>query len=63
MACCIWGHQYEFAELRATVAARFWGDLPVSEIARQAGITPVAVRKRLKKAFALLADVLEETRP
>lgn len=51
------------AELRATVAARFWGDLPVSEIARQAGITPVAVRKRLKKAFALLADVLEETRP
>jgi RNA polymerase sigma-70 factor (ECF subfamily) len=47
-------------ELRDTVAARFWGDIPVSEIARDAGVTPVAIRKRLKKAFALLADALEE---
>jgi RNA polymerase sigma-70 factor (ECF subfamily) len=49
-------------ELRATVAAHYWGEIPIREIAREAGITPVAVRKRLKKALALLAGALEETR-
>ncbi len=49
--------------LRFTVTARFWGDRPVSEIAAQEGITTVAIRKRLKKAFGLLAEALrEETR-
>lgn len=47
-------------DLRFTVTARFWGELPVAEIARQEGITGVAVRKRLKKAMALLAVQLEE---
>ena len=47
-------------ELRYLVTAIFWGDLPVKEIARQEGITPVAIRKRLKKAFRLLALSLEE---
>lgn len=47
--------------LRFVVAARYWGDLPVREIARQEGITVVAVRKRLKKALAMLADLLEES--
>ena len=47
-------------ELRYTVTARFWGDLPVSEIATQEGVTGVAIRKRLKKAMALLAVGLEE---
>lgn len=47
-------------ELRYTVTAVFWGDLPVKEIARQEGITPVGIRKRLKKAFRLLALALEE---
>jgi RNA polymerase sigma-70 factor (ECF subfamily) len=46
-------------DLRYTVTARFWGELPVSEIARQEGISGVAVRKRLKKAMALLAVQLE----
>jgi RNA polymerase sigma-70 factor, ECF subfamily len=46
-------------DLRYTVTARFWGELPVAEIARQEGITGVAVRKRLKKAMALLAVQLE----
>jgi len=41
-------------DLRFTVTARFWGELPVAEIARQEGITPVAIRKRLKRAYALL---------
>ena len=47
-------------DLRYTVTAVFWGDLPVKEIARQEGITAVAIRKRLKKAFRLLALALEE---
>lgn len=41
-------------ELRFTVTARFWGELPVAEIARLEGITPVAIRKRLKRAYARL---------
>jgi RNA polymerase sigma-70 factor (ECF subfamily) len=47
-------------DLRYTVTAIVWGDLPVKEIARQEGITTVAIRKRLKKAFRLLALALEE---
>ncbi len=46
--------------LRFTVTARFWRALPVREIARLEGVTDVAVRKRLKKALALLADELTE---
>jgi RNA polymerase sigma-70 factor (ECF subfamily) len=47
-------------ELCFTVAARFWGETPVPEIARAEGISEVAVRKRLKRAFRLLAVTLEE---
>jgi RNA polymerase sigma-70 factor (ECF subfamily) len=47
-------------DLRYTVTAVFWGDLPVKEIASQEGVTPVAIRKRLKKALAMLALTLEE---
>lgn len=47
-------------DLRYTVTARFWGELPVPEIARQEGVTGAAVRKRLKKAMLLLAAHLEE---
>ena len=47
-------------ELRFTVTALFWGDLPVKEIARQEGVTPVAIRKRLKRALGMLAMALEE---
>ncbi len=46
--------------LRDTVAARYWGELPVREIARLDGISGVAVRKRLRKALRLLAAALEE---
>ena len=46
-------------ELRDTVAARFWGELEVAEIARQQGVTPAAIRKRLRKATALLAQLME----
>jgi RNA polymerase sigma-70 factor, ECF subfamily len=47
-------------ELRDTVAALFWGEQPVKEVARQEGVTPVAIRKRLKRALTLLAKTLEE---
>jgi RNA polymerase sigma-70 factor (ECF subfamily) len=47
-------------DLRFTVTARYWGDLSVREIARQEGVTGVAIRKRLKKATGLLAALLEE---
>jgi RNA polymerase sigma-70 factor (ECF subfamily) len=46
-------------ELRFTVTALFWGELPVKEVARQEGITGVAVRKRLKRALQALALALE----
>jgi RNA polymerase sigma-70 factor, ECF subfamily len=47
-------------DLRFTVGAHFWSDLPVREIARLEGITTVAVRKRLKRAFQVLRLALEE---
>jgi len=47
-------------DLRFTVTAHFWGELPVSEIARLEGVTTVAIRKRLKKAFGLIEAAIEE---
>ena len=47
-------------ELRLTVTAIFWGELPVKEIARHEGVTEVAIRKRLKRALQALARALEE---
>lgn len=49
-------------ELRFTVTAVYWGELPVREVARQEGITAVGVRKRLKRALGLLALALAEER-
>lgn len=46
-------------ELAFAVTARYWGEVPVREIARVQGISTVAVRKRLKKALGLLATSLE----
>lgn len=46
--------------LRLMVAARFWGELPVREIARLEGISEPAVRKRLRKALRELAHALKE---
>ena len=47
-------------KLRFTVTARYWGDLSVAEIAREVGITTVAVRKRLERAMRQLAQSLQE---
>lgn len=47
-------------ELRFTVTALYWGELPVREVARHEGVTTVAIRKRLKRALAALALALEE---
>jgi len=47
-------------DLRFTVTAHFWSDLSVTEIARVEGVTSVAIRKRLKKAFGLLEMSLDK---
>ena len=47
-------------ELRFTVTARFWAELPVKEIARLEDVTGAAIRKRLKKAMTHLKTVLGE---
>lgn len=47
-------------DLRFTVTAHFWGALSVTEIATVEGITTVAIRKRLKKAFGLLELTLDK---
>jgi RNA polymerase sigma-70 factor (ECF subfamily) len=46
-------------DLRFTVTAHFWGGLAVKEIAAIEGITTVAIRKRLHKAFTQLEEVLD----
>jgi RNA polymerase sigma factor (sigma-70 family) len=45
-------------ELRYVVTAFFWAEVPVREIARQAGVTTVAIRKRLKKAYSRLGKAV-----
>ena len=50
-------------DLRYSVVAHYWAELPVREIADSEGITPMAVRKRLSRAFRLLAAALEEKTP
>lgn len=46
-------------ELRFAVTARFWAELPVTEIARHQGLSAVGVRKRLKRAYQQLSTTLE----
>lgn len=45
-------------ELRFAVTARFWARLPVREIARSEGVSGVAIRKRLHRAFRVLEATL-----
>jgi RNA polymerase sigma-70 factor (ECF subfamily) len=47
-------------DLQFTVTAHFWAALPVKEIARIEGISTVAIRKRLHKAFGILETLLNE---
>ena len=46
-------------ELRSVVTAHYWGEVPVAEIAKQEGMTPPGVRKRLARAFAAIQVALE----
>jgi RNA polymerase sigma-70 factor (ECF subfamily) len=46
-------------ELRLTVTARYWGEVPVREIAKSVGITEPAVRKRIKRALKILGHAME----
>jgi DNA-directed RNA polymerase specialized sigma24 family protein len=45
-------------DLRLTVTAHFWGELPVREIAELEKVTTVAIRKRLERAYRLLEKEL-----
>jgi RNA polymerase sigma-70 factor, ECF subfamily len=45
-------------ELRTTVAARYWAEVPVVELARLEGISETAVRKRLRRALRMLGQAL-----
>lgn len=47
-------------ELRLAVTAHYWGEMPVREIARLEGLTPMGVRKRLLRARRRIAARLEE---
>jgi RNA polymerase sigma-70 factor (ECF subfamily) len=47
-------------ELRFAVTAHFWGEVPVREIARQQGLSGVAIRKRLRRAISRLRAELGE---
>jgi len=47
-------------ELRFAVTAHFWGEVPVREIARQQGLTTMAIRKRLRRAVARLRTAMRE---
>jgi RNA polymerase sigma-70 factor (ECF subfamily) len=48
-------------EQRFAVTARYWAGLPVREIAREQGVTTVAVRKRLRRALAALQESMERS--
>lgn len=48
-------------ELRFAVTARFWSGTSAAEIAKIQGISAVAVRKRLRKAYGALGLALEGT--
>ncbi len=45
--------------LRETITAHFWGGTDIPDIARDEGVTAVAIRKRIKKALAVLAHSLD----
>ncbi len=46
--------------LAFAVAARYWAEMPTREIAALEEVSPVTIRKRLKKALARLAVALED---
>ncbi len=47
-------------ELRLAVTAHYWAEMPVREIARLQGITPMGVRKRLMRARRRIEQPLKE---
>jgi RNA polymerase sigma-70 factor (ECF subfamily) len=47
-------------DLRFAVTAHFWGEVPVRDIARQEGLSSMAIRKRLRRAVARLRTALLE---
>jgi len=50
-------------QLRFTVTAHYWAELPTAEIARLEGVSGAAIRKRLAKALEILEVSLQEVAP
>jgi len=46
--------------LRFIVTARYWAELSVRDIAREQGVSTVAIRKRLRRALACLEEAMEK---
>lgn len=47
-------------QLRFTVTAHYWAELPTAEIGRLEGVSGAAIRKRLAKALEILETSLQE---
>lgn len=47
--------------LRFVITARYWAELSVRDIARDQGVSTVAIRKRLRRALACLEEALEKS--
>jgi RNA polymerase sigma-70 factor (ECF subfamily) len=47
-------------EQRFVIAAHYWSDASVREIAKLEGVSEVVIRKRMKRAFAVLRRALTE---
>lgn len=59
-----WGLHQELLKLppkyRVVLHLFYWEDLPAAEIGRITGAKPAAVRQRLKRARAMMKEILEE---
>lgn len=48
-------------ELQYTVTAHFWAEASIGDIAKSEGVTAAAIRKRIRKALALLEEELHDS--
>lgn len=49
-------------ETRFLITARYWGEVPISELAAADNVTTVAIRKRLRRALGEIRAALEKER-
>lgn len=49
-------------ELQYVISAHYWAGISVADIAQHEGVTTVAIRKRMKKAFTIIESALRKER-